>query len=318
MNFNQTASAILSALSATVFIAVIGADKAQALSEVSLPSNFAIENANNRNMVVDKFGDNPTVAANAHQYSKENSRTYTLKGIRSANGSYEVQLVSSPNLCFTMAGGLNPNAPNGTLAVFSNNCTNSLNLRFYDDGTVRVARNTNLCLTNQGNRYNQMFNKLHFWACDNSPETKFNFAGVGNPGVVYQPQVVTQSYNPPAQNSTPQVSNKPASNATVQNYNPNIVVPKFPAKVLPNVPLFCGPKIPWQVCGISATLKFSQYTNGLVTLSYDEMKAYLNYSQDDCPSLISLGEQVARKSGLIYQFKNIHGSTVTFGNRNLY
>jgi hypothetical protein len=203
MKLIQVASHVLSAVSATVLLTVIGANQAQALSEVQLPANFAIENANNRSMVVDKFGDNPSTAANAHQYSKENPRTYTLFANRSSNGSYEVHLASAPNLCFTMAGGLNPNQGNGTLAVFSGDCNNSLNLRFFDDGTVRVARNTNLCLTNQGNRFKTMFNKLHFWACDGSDETKFNFASVG--GVITtNTNVVIQ------QNVTPQVVvNKP-------------------------------------------------------------------------------------------------------------
>jgi hypothetical protein len=243
MKLIQVASHVLSAVSATVLLTVIGANQAQALSEVQLPANFAIENANNRSMVVDKFGDNPSTAAKAHQYSKENPRTYTLFANRSSNGSYEVHLASAPNLCFTMAGGLNPNQGNGTLAVFSGDCNNSLNLRFFDDGTVRVARNTNLCLTNQGNRFNTMFNKLHFWACDGSAETKFNFAAVGgvnnNAGVVYTPPVVTQQYNPP--------SNTPSSNPIVEdgirnelNVTYTAVLISARAGAVPNQPVKVG------------------------------------------------------------------------------
>jgi hypothetical protein len=152
-------------------------------------------------MVVDKFGDNPNSASKAHLYTKTDSRTYTFRGVRSSNGSYEVKSVFNPNLCFTMAGGLNPNQGNGILAVFSGDCNNSLNLRFYDDGTIRVARNTNLCLTNQGNRYNTPLNKLHFWACDGSAETKWNVAAVGQP-TTYNPPVVTQPTTVQPQAST--------------------------------------------------------------------------------------------------------------------
>jgi hypothetical protein len=200
MNFIKTATAILSAISATLVMSALGADKANALSEVSLPSTIMIKSAHS-NMVVDKFGDNPSVADKAHLYSQENPATFTLRPIRSANGSYETQLASRSNLCFTAAGGLNPNMGNGTQAVFSGDCANSLNLRFYDDGTVRIGRNTGMCLTNQGNRYNTLFNKLHFWACDGSPETKWNFVGVGNPGSYNPPAPVVQQYSPPAQSS---------------------------------------------------------------------------------------------------------------------
>jgi hypothetical protein len=194
MSFIKTGTALLSAASAAVLISILGADKANALSEIGLPENFVIENANNRSMVVDKFGDDPNTSAKAHLYTKTDSRTYTLRGIRSSNGSYEVKSVYNGNLCFTMAGGLNPNQGNGTLAVFSGDCNNSLNLRFYDDGTIRVARNTNLCLTNQGNRYNTPLNKLHFWACDGSAETKWNVAGAG---------AIPPAYNPPVVQSNP-------------------------------------------------------------------------------------------------------------------
>jgi hypothetical protein len=203
MSIIKTTSTLLSVLGATLVLTGIGANKAQALSEVSLPSTIMIKSAHS-NMVVDKFGDNPSVAANAHLYSQENPATFTLRPIRSANGSYETQLASSPNLCFTAAGGLNPNMGNGTQAVFSGDCNNSLNLRFFDDGTVRIGRNTNMCLTNQGNRFNSPFNKLHWWACDNSPETKWNFPGVSN---------VTSSYDfktpyvAPVQNPTPKPVN---------------------------------------------------------------------------------------------------------------
>jgi hypothetical protein len=155
-----------------------------AASPVQLPETFAISPAENNNMVVDKFGDSINTAANAHLYDKSNPATHTLTGDRAANGSYEVHLNSNRNLCLTMAGGLNPNQGNGTLAVFSSNCANSLNLMFMNDNTIRVSRNQNLCLTNQGNRSGKLFNRLHFWACDDSRETKFSWYGVnGNVGV---------------------------------------------------------------------------------------------------------------------------------------
>jgi hypothetical protein len=199
MSFIKTASVILSAISTTVVMSALGANKANALSEVSLPSTIMIKSAHS-NLVVDKYGDNPSFADKAHLYSQANPATFTLRPVRSANGSYETQLASRTNLCFTAAGGLNPNMGNGTQAVFSGDCANSLNLRFYDDGTVRIGRNTGMCLTNQGNRYNTLLNKLHFWACDGSPETKWNFVGVGNVniGISNPYQVVTPSYTPPS------------------------------------------------------------------------------------------------------------------------
>jgi hypothetical protein len=205
MSFIKTASVILSAISTTVVMSALGANKANALSEVSLPSTIMIKSAHS-NLVVDKYGDNPSFADKAHLYSQANPATFTLRPVRSANGSYETQLASRTNLCFTAAGGLNPNMGNGTQAVFSGDCANSLNLRFYDDGTVRIGRNTGMCLTNQGNRYNTLLNKLHFWACDGSPETKWNFVGVGNPGSYTPPAPVVQQYNPPVQNSKPIVT----------------------------------------------------------------------------------------------------------------
>jgi hypothetical protein len=213
MSFIKTASVILSAISATVVMSALGANKANALSEVSLPSTIMIKSAHS-NMVVDKYGDNPSIADKAHLYSQENPATFTLRPIRSANGSYETQLASRSNLCFTAAGGLNPNMGNGTQAVFSGDCANSLNLRFYDDGTVRIGRNTGMCLTNQGNRYNTLLNKLHFWACDGSPETKWNFVAVGNPGSYTPPAPVVQQYNPPAQ----QVVNNPVPQRVAPNF----------------------------------------------------------------------------------------------------
>jgi hypothetical protein len=213
MSFIKNASAILSAITTTVVLSIITADKAQALSEIGLPEQFVIENASNRNFVVDKFGDDPNLAAKAHLYTKTDSRTHTLRGIRSGNGSYEVKLAYNSSLCFTMAGGLNPNQGNGTLATFSGDCNNSLNLRFFDDGTVRVARNTTLCLTNQGNRHSTPFNKLHFWACDGSAETKWNIAAASGQSVTYNPPVVTQQYNP-----KPQVNTAPQS--IVPNFGP--------------------------------------------------------------------------------------------------
>jgi hypothetical protein len=198
MSFIKTASVILSAISTTVVMSALGANKANALSEVSLPSTIMIKSAHS-NLVVDKYGDNPSFADKAHLYSQANPATFTLRPVRSANGSYETQLASRTNLCFTAAGGLNPNMGNGTQAVFSGDCANSLNLRFYDDGTVRIGRNTGMCLTNQGNRYNTLLNKLHFWACDGSPETKWNFVGVGNPGSYTPPAPVVQQYKAPVQ-----------------------------------------------------------------------------------------------------------------------
>jgi hypothetical protein len=209
MNLLKSASAIISAVSATLVLSAITAGKAQALSEISLPERFVIENAHNRSMVVDKFGDDPNSAAKAHLYSKADTRTHTLRGVRSSNGSYEVKSAFNGNLCFTMSGGLNPNQGNGTLAIFSGDCNNSLNLRFFDDGTVRVARNTNLCLTNQGNRHSTLFNKLHWWACDGSPETKWNIAAANGQSEVYNPPVVSQQYNPPAQVTPAQNSPTP-------------------------------------------------------------------------------------------------------------
>jgi hypothetical protein len=197
MKLLKTTTSILSAVSATILLSVLTPGKAQALSEISLPERFVIENSHNRSMVVDKFGDNPNSADKAHLYSKADTRTHTLRGVRSSNGSYEVKSVFNGNLCFTMAGGLNPYQGNGTLAIFSNDCNNSLNLRFFDDGTVRVARNTNLCLTNQGNRHSTLFNKLHWWGCDNSPETKWNISAANSQSVVYNPPVVSRQYNPP-------------------------------------------------------------------------------------------------------------------------
>jgi hypothetical protein len=176
-----------------------------AASPVQLPGTFAISPAANNNMVVDKFGDSVNTAANAHLYDKSNPGTHTLTGDRAANGSYEVHLNSNRNLCLTMAGGLNPNQGNGTLAVFSSNCANSLNLMFMNDNTIRVSRNQNLCLTNQGNRSGTLFNRLHFWACDDSPETKFNWyyvnTTVQNP---YIPPVVQQNSPTVQPNTQPQ------------------------------------------------------------------------------------------------------------------
>jgi hypothetical protein len=202
MSFIKTASVILSAISTTVVMSALGANKANALSEVSLPSTIMIKSAHS-NLVVDKYGDNPSFADKAHLYSQANPATFTLRPIRSANGSYETQLASRTNLCFTAAGGLNPNMGNGTQAVFSGDCANSLNLRFYDDGTVRIGRNTGMCLTNQGNRYNTLLNKLHFWACDGSPETKWNFVAVGN----VTNYNFTTPYIAPAQNNRPKPAN---------------------------------------------------------------------------------------------------------------
>jgi hypothetical protein len=196
MRFNQAISLFLTTVMTSTALINSKVDQAFAASPIQLPGEFAIENANNTNFVVDKFGDNHTIADRAHLYTKDNPNTYVFYGNRAANGSYEVHLKSSSNLCLTMAGGLNPNQGNGTLATFSSNCANSLNLMFMNDQTIRVSRNLNLCLTNQGNRHSTKFNKLHFWACDNSAETKWNING-NVQSVVYQPQVVTQTYTPP-------------------------------------------------------------------------------------------------------------------------
>jgi hypothetical protein len=168
---------------------------AQAASPIQLPGQFVIQNAHNSDFVVNQNGDNI-----ARLNTKDNQSNIVFYGDRSSTGAYEVHLKSNSQMCFTMAGGLNPNQGNGTLAVLSNNCANSLNLMFMDDQTIRVSRNLNLCLTNQGNRHSTKNNRLHFWACDNSSETKWNINSIGNSEPqVYQPQVVYQptTYNPP-------------------------------------------------------------------------------------------------------------------------
>jgi hypothetical protein len=239
MRFNQAISLFLTTVMTSTALINSKVDQAFAASPIQLPGEFAIENANNTNFVVDKFGDNHTIADRAHLYTKDNPNTYVFYGNRAANGSYEVHLKSSSNLCFTMAGGLNPNQGNGTLATFSSNCANSLNLMFMNDQTIRVSRNLNLCLTNQGNRHSTKFNKLHFWACDNSPETKWNVNG-NVQSVVYQPQVVTQTYTQPA----------PSVNYQTLPKHQFVSKPNKNQFAKPTIKLACGPCV-FVVSGIA-------------------------------------------------------------------
>jgi hypothetical protein len=197
IKISKTVNKCLTVASATLTLSLLTTLglNAQAASPIQVPDQFLIQNAHNSDFVVNQNSDNV-----ARLNTKDNQSNIVFYGVRSATGAYEVHLKSNSQMCFTLAGGLNPNQDNGTLAVLSSNCANSLNLMFMNDQTIRVSRNLNLCLTNQGNRHSTKNNRLHFWACDGSPETKWNINSVGNsePQVI-QPQAVYQptTYNPP-------------------------------------------------------------------------------------------------------------------------
>jgi hypothetical protein len=150
-----------------------------ASTPVSVPNTFVISLFANSNMVIDKLGGDTNSASYAQLNDKSNPNSFILTGDRLDSGAYKVKLVSNHNICLTITGGLNPNQGNGTLAVFSTDCTKSLNLTFMNDNTIRISGNQNLCLTNQGNRLDTKNNRIHFWTCDNSPETKFNWFELG-------------------------------------------------------------------------------------------------------------------------------------------
>lgn len=218
-------SLVLGLATATSSLLLCNVNGAKAANPVQINEPFAISPMDNSNYVVDKFGvNNINSQSKAHLYDKSDKSTHELVGYRSPSGSYEVHLKANQNVCFGMAGGLNPNQGNGTLAEFKPNCNDVLNLMFFDDGTIRVARNLNLCLTNQGNR-KQLFNKLHFWACDGSPETKFTWYSVNStiqtPYVApqHQPQVQPQS-QPQQQPSTPTV--RPRTFVETKTYEDDI------------------------------------------------------------------------------------------------
>jgi hypothetical protein len=281
MRFSKAISLFLSTLMTSTAMSNIDIDKAFAASPIQLPGQFAIENANNTNFVVDKYGDNHTLADRAHLYPKENPNTYVFYGNRAANGSYEVHLKSAPNLCLTMDGGLNPNQGNGTIAVFSNNCANSLNLMFMNDQTIRVSRNQNLCLTNQGNRHSTKLNKIHFWACDNSPETKWNVNGNVS-GVVVTPPVVTQTVTPAASTINTQTLPKLQF----------VTKPNKKQFAKPTIKLACGPcvfVISGVALGVLAAIGNEVYSWGkyegnyqrVLIKAYSPDKAGLSWTQMD-------------------------------------
>jgi hypothetical protein len=191
-NALKKAGQVLIVITAGSTVLMSFASPANAAKRIAVSGNFAIQNAHNPNMVVDKYGDNPSVQANAQLYTRSNPATFTLRADYDAKAdSYETKLASG--LCFTADVSTMGTPVNGTLAVFKTNCIDSLNINFWDDGTVRLGRFSDLCLTNQGNRHSTLKNRLHWWACDGSPETKWNIVPAGQVTITNPPTTNPQN-----------------------------------------------------------------------------------------------------------------------------